>query len=42
MTKSTGSWYDVRREDKSILPCRIIGKFRIEGLKNYQSGSGRR
>jgi ribosome biogenesis GTPase len=33
VTKSTGSWYDVRREDKSILPCRIIGKFRIEGLK---------
>ena len=31
--KSTGSWYDVKLEDGSILPSRIRGKFRIEGLK---------
>lgn len=31
--KSTGSWYDVRLEDGSIIQSRIRGKFRIEGLK---------
>ena len=31
--KSTGNWYHVQMEDGSVLPCRIIGKFRIEGLK---------
>jgi len=33
VTKSTGSWYTVRLEDGSTVPCRIKGKFRIEGLK---------
>lgn len=32
--KSTGSWYQVRLEpDHEILPCRIVGKFRLDGLK---------
>lgn len=31
--KSTGSWYDVRLDDGTIIPSRIRGKFRIEGLK---------
>ncbi len=32
--KSTGSWYMVRVEGESEpLPCRIIGKFRLEGQK---------
>ena len=32
--KSTGSWYNVRMQDGSILPCRIQGKFRLDGLKS--------
>ncbi|MGH1436628.1 MAG: ribosome small subunit-dependent GTPase A [Lewinella sp.] len=28
ITKSTGSWYNVRLEDGQIIPCRIGGKFR--------------
>lgn len=31
--KSTGVWYDVRLENGEILPCRIVGKFRIGKLK---------
>lgn len=31
--RSTGSWYDVQLEDGSILPSRMIGKFRLEGKK---------
>lgn len=31
--RSTGSWYEVRLEDGSVVPSRIRGKFRIEGLK---------
>lgn len=31
--KSTGMWYDIEVEDGSIIPCRIIGKFRLDGLK---------
>ncbi|MEL6923302.1 MAG: ribosome small subunit-dependent GTPase A [Bacteroidota bacterium] len=31
--RSTGSWYQVRMEDDSILQCRIVGKFRLDGLK---------
>jgi len=27
--RSTGSWYDVKLPDDSILPCRIVGKFRL-------------
>jgi len=31
--KSTGSWYDVKDiEDNSIVACRIVGKFRLNGL----------
>ncbi|MCB9081033.1 MAG: ribosome small subunit-dependent GTPase A [Lewinellaceae bacterium] len=31
--KSTGSWYQVRLDDNSVLDCRIIGKFRLGKLK---------
>jgi len=32
--KSTGSWYSVMMdEDHEVLQCRIIGKFRLNGLK---------
>ncbi len=33
VVKSTGSWYTVLLEDGQQLPCRIKGKFRLEGLK---------
>lgn len=28
--KSTGSWYQVRLESGEVLPCRIVGKIRLE------------
>jgi ribosome biogenesis GTPase len=32
--KSTGSWYNVRIEaNEEIIPCRIKGKFRLDGIK---------
>ncbi|MFM7024404.1 MAG: ribosome small subunit-dependent GTPase A [Flavobacteriales bacterium] len=31
--KSTGSWYEVLLDDKSMVSARIRGKFRMEGLK---------
>ncbi|MEM7103451.1 MAG: ribosome small subunit-dependent GTPase A [Bacteroidota bacterium] len=31
--KSTGSWYSVQTETGKIIDCRILGKFRLEGLK---------
>ena len=31
--RSTGSWYDVRADDGSIMQCRLKGKFKIMGLK---------
>lgn len=31
--RSTGSWYDVKLEDGTVLPCRMIGKFRLDGKK---------
>ncbi|MFQ5448010.1 MAG: ribosome small subunit-dependent GTPase A, partial [Saprospiraceae bacterium] len=31
--KSTGSWYQVRLENGQVLECRIVGKFRLGGLK---------
>lgn len=31
--KSTGSWYLVQMDPDTILECRIIGKFRLDGLK---------
>ncbi len=30
--KSTGSWYNVRMDSGDVLPCRIVGKFRLNGL----------
>lgn len=30
--KSTGSWYQVKLADGRIVPSRILGKFRLEGL----------
>lgn len=33
VTKSTGSWYDVKTADGNITKCRIKGKFRIDGHK---------
>lgn len=32
--KSTGSWYTVKGEDDVFYPCRIKGKFRIQGIKS--------
>lgn len=31
--KSTGSWYQVRLEDGEEWKCRIMGKFRLDGMK---------
>jgi ribosome biogenesis GTPase len=33
VTKSTGSWYDVKNDQGDIMKCRIRGKFRIKGIK---------
>ena len=33
VTKSTGSWYNVLGEENTTYECRILGKFRIKGLK---------
>ncbi len=33
VTKSTGSWYDVKTEDGKTYRSRIIGKFRLKGKK---------
>ena len=33
VVKSTGSWYQVRKEDGTLVDCRIEGKFRIRGIK---------
>jgi ribosome biogenesis GTPase len=30
--KSTGSWYQVKDAQGELIPCRIKGKFRVEGL----------
>ena len=32
--KSTGSWYTVRSAGGEFYPCRIKGKFRIDGIKS--------
>jgi ribosome biogenesis GTPase len=34
VVKSTGSWYQVRKENGTILPCRLKGKFRLSGIKH--------
>lgn len=31
--KSTGNWYSVKFEDGSVVQCRIIGKFRLHGMR---------
>jgi ribosome biogenesis GTPase len=31
--KSTGSWYQVRLENEDEWKCRIMGKFRLDGMK---------
>ena len=33
VVKSTGSWYNVQLESGEIVPSRIVGKFRLEGIK---------
>lgn len=33
VTKSTGKWYQVMLETGQSLPCRIVGKFRLNGMK---------
>ena len=34
VTKSTGSWYTVHRENGERVDCRLKGKFRIQGIKS--------
>ena len=34
ITKSTGLWYEVRTDNGKTVPCRLRGKFRIDGNKN--------
>jgi len=34
VTKSTGSWYIVKLDDGTALPCRIKGVFRTKGIKS--------
>ncbi len=31
--KSTGSWYDVKGDDGTIVKCRVRGKFKIKGIR---------
>lgn len=31
--KSTGSWYKVKSEEGEFFDCRIVGKFRLKGIK---------
>lgn len=31
--KSTGSWYNVLLQDGNIVPCRIVGKIKLDDLK---------
>jgi ribosome biogenesis GTPase len=33
VTKSTGSWYEVRTEDGTTVSCRLRGQFRQRGIK---------
>lgn len=32
--KSTGSWYEVLDESGNLVPCRIRGRFRMDGIKS--------
>lgn len=31
--KSTGSWYQVKLDDGLVIPCRIVGKIKLDDLK---------
>ncbi|MBK7408608.1 MAG: ribosome small subunit-dependent GTPase A [Saprospirales bacterium] len=31
--KSTGSWYEVETTDGAVYTCRIVGKFRMDGIR---------
>jgi len=33
VVKSTGSWYQVRLEEGEVIDCRIVGKFRLDGIR---------
>ena len=33
VARVTGSWHDIRLEDGTILPSRIIGKLRMDDIK---------
>lgn len=33
IVRSTGSWYEVLLESGEIMPCRMIGKFKLDGKK---------
>lgn len=33
VVRSTGSWYNVKVDDGSVIPCRLRGKFRVKGIK---------
>lgn len=33
VTRSTGSWYEVRNDNGESVTCRIRGKFKLQGLK---------
>lgn len=33
VVRSTGSWYEVRNENKEIIACRLRGKFKTRELK---------
>lgn len=33
VVKSTGSWYNVRLDDGSVIRCRLVGKMKLDGLK---------
>ncbi|MEM7162137.1 MAG: ribosome small subunit-dependent GTPase A [Bacteroidota bacterium] len=32
--KSTGLWYQVRKEDGQMVDCRIVGKLKLKGIKS--------
>ncbi|WP_417589309.1 ribosome small subunit-dependent GTPase A [Owenweeksia hongkongensis] len=34
VTKSTGSWYQVKTDAGEVIQCRIVGKLRLRGIKS--------
>ncbi len=34
VVKNTGSWYEVRGEDGMLVPCKIKGRFRLQGIRS--------